>query len=499
MRWIAVIRVLLVLMAVLASPPSRAEPGLAIVIGNGDYDRDKLDLANPNNDATIMTYKLRGRGFEVQQLLDASRADVETALAAFSTQAARMPVDASHFIYFSGHAAQIEGVNYLFLRETDSSSAASLIASSITLQSILEAIAALPSRVNFVVLDACRENRFGLPIASGLAAVEAPSNGFVAFSTAPGMVAYDGDGQNSRFTAALALALGDEFASAQDVFQRSYLATVTASEGDQQPEFIDNLSISGADPWKRQAIGRARVGSLRGMPTPMSLPLLISADRAEPKRPIAGQLSTRQAASMSEEDISRFATAMQVALDSGAQEMTIKPDYTHESYPALLRSIVELPEARRWTQYDLALFLAHAAHETYQFQALAEYGTSAYFRRYDGDARLGNGNPGDGERFRGRGLLQIRGRREYQALSKEMGIDLVENPDLLVDDKVLSLRASEIVFNRWRDDLTLDPVRDLVDTTRAHLGSTRDVGLRGYYFLRLLSALSDLEPGPRAN
>ena len=78
-------------------------------------------------------------------------------------------------------------------------------------------------------------------------------------------------------------------------------------------------------------------------------------------------------------------------------------------------------------------FLAQACCETDHFRTLTEYGGASYFKKYDGRAALGNTQPGDGARFKGRGLLQTTGRANYAALARAAGLDCVAHPELLED------------------------------------------------------------------
>lgn len=470
-----------------------AAPGVALIVGNSAYRSEGAALPNPVVDADTMNAKLRARGFDTIVVKDADLAAMRAGLARFRARAATATsTTVSHFIYYSGHGAQMGGVNYLIPVDAVVTDAAALEASSLPLREVLGAVAALPTRINFVVLDACRSNPFIAEAApQGLAPAEAVDNAFIAFSAAPGMDALDGDGRNSRFTAALALALGDETASAQDVFLRAREYVVRTSGGAQTPDYVDTISMAGGDPWvgwgmgASAVIGSGYIGQTRGLVTP-SRP-----DNLVRTRAVATRLAAAPAPAP-DADLSPWVWAMRQMLDTGAQDAAIKPDYMEETYADVLRQVLTAAAPARWSAYDLALFLAHAAQETYQFQALAEYGSPAFFQRYEGRADLGNTVAGDGARYRGRGLMQLRGRANYRRLGADPAVafDLEAHPDALARDRMLSARVSVAMFNAVRPSLVARPDTDIVTSTRALTGTTRDVGLRGHYLHRLLSTMA---------
>lgn len=78
-------------------------------------------------------------------------------------------------------------------------------------------------------------------------------------------------------------------------------------------------------------------------------------------------------------------------------------------------------------------FLGQAAEESASFRTLTEYASGA---EYEGRSDLGNTHSGDGVRYKGRGIFQITGRANYQAIGTKLGIDLVNNPTLAATPEV---------------------------------------------------------------
>lgn len=89
-------------------------------------------------------------------------------------------------------------------------------------------------------------------------------------------------------------------------------------------------------------------------------------------------------------------------------------------------------------------FLAQVGHESASLRTTEEYASGS---AYEGRSDLGNIYAGDGVRFKGRGLIQLTGRANYQKMSQKVGKDLISNPDLVLHPDL----ATEVSAIFWRD------------------------------------------------
>jgi hypothetical protein len=108
---------------------------------------------------------------------------------------------------------------------------------------------------------------------------------------------------------------------------------------------------------------------------------------------------------------------------------------------------------------QVAYTLATSEHESKCGRFMRElWGPTATQKGYEGRHDLGNTQPGDGFRFRGRGYVQITGRTNYEFWSRRLGLDLVANPDLTFQDPSI---AARILVQGMRDG-TFRPGHKLV-------------------------------------
>ncbi|MFY0752367.1 glycoside hydrolase family 19 protein [Pseudomonas sp. NFX5] len=95
------------------------------------------------------------------------------------------------------------------------------------------------------------------------------------------------------------------------------------------------------------------------------------------------------------------------------------------------------------TKLRIAAFIAQVGHESGQLRYVREiWGPTAQQAGYEGRADLGNTVPGDGSKYRGRGLIQITGRANHAACGEALGVDLISNPELLEQPQYAAMSAA---------------------------------------------------------
>ncbi|MGF1626217.1 MAG: caspase family protein [Alphaproteobacteria bacterium] len=178
-------------------------PRVALVIGNSAYEQVAV-LNNPRNDAAAISNALRALDFTVIERLDVGREGVFDALREFS--AALTPGSLALF-YYAGHGVQIDDTNYVVPVDARLDGESSPDLEAVSAADIMGIMEASGARLSVMVLDACRDNPFPELDAQadrGLAVMEAGSGQtLIAYATAPGAVADDGNGVHSPYTQAL--------------------------------------------------------------------------------------------------------------------------------------------------------------------------------------------------------------------------------------------------------------------------------------------------------
>lgn len=242
-------RLILALLMILglSSQLAAAEPRLALVIGNSKYGQELGRLPNPANDAELMAATLGKLGFKVTRLIDADQKQMKRAISDFGSALIAAGPDAAGLFFFAGHGVQIAGENYLIPLAAKIEKEADAELEAVPANWILKQMEYAGNRLNIVILDACRNNPMARSMRSasrGLARMDAPKGSFIAYSTAPGDVAADGDGKNSPYTQALARAMLQPGIAIEETFRNTRVDVLKATGEKQVP--WESSSLTGA-------------------------------------------------------------------------------------------------------------------------------------------------------------------------------------------------------------------------------------------------------------
>jgi len=260
----AVLLALLAAFTMLFAEALDAQAKFALVIGNGNYTGISR-LNNPVNDANDMEAALRDLGFTVDKLLDASRVDMENAVARLKNRLS-VANDSYGFLFYAGHGVQSGGVNYLIPVDAIIPSENYLRDRTVSVQTMMDELNDAGNALNIVVLDACRDNPYswarttsrGLTVLSNQ-----PADSIIVYATSAGSTAADGTGRNGLFTEHLLTHLRKPGIEVSEVF-RLTMSDVAQASGNQQRPAVYN-----------QFPGLAYLGSLPA-PVPMVTNVAVS-------------------------------------------------------------------------------------------------------------------------------------------------------------------------------------------------------------------------------
>jgi hypothetical protein len=212
---------------------SRSEKRSALVIGNSAYAT--APLKNPVNDAQDMAQALRGLGFEVIYRENLSQNDMKRAIREFG---AKIRGGGVGLFYYAGHGVQVKGINYLVPVDAKVESEEEVEYECIDAGFVLAQMESARNSLNIMILDACRNNPFARSFRSasrGLAVMDAPSGTLIAYATAPGSVASDGNARNGIYTQELLRYIGTSGLTVEEIFKRVRGSVQNLTQGKQTP------------------------------------------------------------------------------------------------------------------------------------------------------------------------------------------------------------------------------------------------------------------------
>jgi formylglycine-generating enzyme required for sulfatase activity len=252
----------------LAGSSAQADKRVALVVGNSAY-KNVTPLDNPAHDARLMADTLRSLGFVLvggAAQLDLDKAGFDGAVQSFGNQLQGAEVG---LFYYAGHGVQVRGANYLVPVGANPTKEADVDFQMLDSNLVLRQMEGAGTKLNIVILDACRNNPFGgrslRGTDSGLAQMRAPEGTLISFATQPGNVAQDGAAGNSPYTKALAQTLRRPGLDIFQTFNEVGLAVMQAT-GDSQQPWVSSSPIRGNFYFAGHAAGPAPSAAIAPSP-----------------------------------------------------------------------------------------------------------------------------------------------------------------------------------------------------------------------------------------
>jgi uncharacterized caspase-like protein len=217
---------------------------LALIIGNGNYPDASAPLAQPINDARGLSAVLRGDGFDVDVVEDATKDDMKRAVDRLK---ARIKPDTVVMLFFGGYGVQVGRESYMIPVDAAIWKEADVRRQGFSIEQVLEVMQAQGARAKLAVVDASRRNPYERrfrTFSHGLAPITAPDNALILSSATPGKVAEDSQGTHSVLMTELLNNINAQPAGpagAETLFNKTRTAISRATDGEQVPAVSSSL------------------------------------------------------------------------------------------------------------------------------------------------------------------------------------------------------------------------------------------------------------------
>jgi uncharacterized caspase-like protein len=221
-----------------ADKPAR----LALVIGNGHYPDAEQPLTQPINDARALTEVLRRDGFDVDVVENASREQMQRAVARLKD---KITPASTVLLYFGGYGVQVGRESYMIPTDAAIWKEADVRRDGVSIEAVLDVMKDGGAQTKLAVIDASRRNPYERRFrgfSHGLAPIVTPDNALVMSSAAPNKVADDTAARHSVLMGELLANLGDRADGVEAMFSKTRNAVSRVSEGGQVPTVSSSLT-----------------------------------------------------------------------------------------------------------------------------------------------------------------------------------------------------------------------------------------------------------------
>ncbi|PPQ15040.1 hypothetical protein CV770_33790 [Bradyrhizobium sp. AC87j1] len=236
----------LLVTSLLFTEPALAQSRVALVIGNGAYEKVP-ELPNPTRDAADIGRALERLDFKVTLVKNATAQEMRKAVIDFGRSAEASDIAV---VFYAGHGMEVGGENWLIPISAELRSDADIESEAVSLRSVSLQVSRA-RKLGLVILDACRNNPFAAKmkrsistraVPRGLAPTEPSDNVLIAYAARDGTTASDGEGRNSPFTASLLRHIETPGLEISFLFRRVRDDVMAATKREQQPFVYGSLS-----------------------------------------------------------------------------------------------------------------------------------------------------------------------------------------------------------------------------------------------------------------